>query len=80
LQQDMARVVTHVREMLPKAFRQEGFEREQCELREKYAPGRCLVCRRCQLQKKLQFSPHQLGTAGYCRVVPNCTFPHKGDC
>jgi Lon-like LonC helical domain len=36
LQQDMARLVVHVRETLPKAFRQEAFEREQRELGEKY--------------------------------------------
>lgn len=36
LRQDMARFVSHVRETLPKAFRQEVFEREQRELGEKY--------------------------------------------
>ncbi|HEY7490159.1 MAG TPA: Lon-like protease helical domain-containing protein, partial [Candidatus Tectomicrobia bacterium] len=36
LQQDMVRLVTHLRETLPKAFRQEAFEKEQRELGEKY--------------------------------------------
>jgi ATP-dependent Lon protease len=36
LQQDMVRLVVHLRETLPKAFRQEAFEREQRELGEKY--------------------------------------------
>jgi predicted ATP-dependent protease len=36
LQQDMARLVTHLRETLPKAFRQEAFDKEQRELGEKY--------------------------------------------
>jgi lon-related putative ATP-dependent protease len=36
LQHDMAQLVTHLRETLPKAFRQEAFEREQRELGEKY--------------------------------------------
>ena len=36
LQQDMVRLVAHLREALPKAFRQEAFEREQRELGEKY--------------------------------------------
>src|SRR6266516_38321 len=36
LRQDMERLVAHLRETLPKAFRQEAFEREQRELGEKY--------------------------------------------
>src|SRR6266568_1664900 len=36
LRQDMDRLVAHLRETLPKAFRQEAFEREQRELGEKY--------------------------------------------
>ena len=36
LRQDMDRLVAHIRETLPKAFRQEAFEREQRELGEKY--------------------------------------------
>src|SRR5262249_48714293 len=36
LRQDMERLVAHIRETLPKAFRQEAFEREQRELGEKY--------------------------------------------
>jgi ATP-dependent Lon protease len=36
LQQDMTRLVAHLRETLPKAFRQEAFEKEQRELGEKY--------------------------------------------
>ena len=36
LRQDMERFVSHVRETLPKAFRQEVFDREQRELGEKY--------------------------------------------
>ena len=36
LQQDMTRLLTDLREMLPKAFRQEAFESEQRELGEKY--------------------------------------------
>lgn len=36
LQQDMERLVTHLRETLPKAFRQEVFEKEQRELGDKY--------------------------------------------
>jgi hypothetical protein len=36
LQQDMERLVTHLRETLPKAFQQEVFENEQRELAEKY--------------------------------------------
>lgn len=36
LQQDMERFLAHVRETLPKAFRQEAFENEQRELGEKY--------------------------------------------
>jgi ATP-dependent Lon protease len=36
LRQDMERLVTHLRETLPKAFRQEVFEKEQRELGEKY--------------------------------------------
>ncbi|MBM3226171.1 MAG: ATP-dependent protease, partial [Candidatus Tectomicrobia bacterium] len=36
LQHDMERLVTHIRETLPKAFRQEVFEKEQRELGEKY--------------------------------------------
>ena len=36
LQQDMERLVTHLRETLPKAFQQEVFENEQRELGEKY--------------------------------------------
>jgi lon-related putative ATP-dependent protease len=36
LQREMTRLVTHLRETLPKAFRQEAFEREQRELGEKY--------------------------------------------
>jgi predicted ATP-dependent protease len=36
LRHDMEQLVTHVREDLPKAFRQEGFAREQQELGEKY--------------------------------------------
>lgn len=36
LQQDMVRLVVGLRETLPKAFRQEAFEREQRELGEKY--------------------------------------------
>jgi ATP-dependent Lon protease len=37
LRQDMAHLVTHVRELLPNAFRQEGFEAEQQALGEHYA-------------------------------------------
>ena len=36
LQQDMERLVTHLRETLPKAFQHEAFESEQRELGEKY--------------------------------------------
>ncbi|GIX49452.1 MAG: ATP-dependent protease [Candidatus Tectimicrobiota bacterium] len=36
LQHDMERLVAHLREALPKAFREEAFEREQRELSEKY--------------------------------------------
>src|SRR5215468_2774618 len=36
LRQDMERLVAHLRETLPKAFRQEVFEKEQRELGEKY--------------------------------------------
>ncbi|MGQ4808619.1 hypothetical protein NKDENANG_02006 [Candidatus Entotheonellaceae bacterium PAL068K] len=36
LQQDMTRLVAHLRETLPKAFQQEVFEKEQRELSEKY--------------------------------------------
>jgi lon-related putative ATP-dependent protease len=36
LQKDMLNLVTHLRETLPKAFRQEAFEKEQRELGEKY--------------------------------------------
>ena len=36
LQRDMERLVSHLREALPKAFRQEAFEKEQRELGEKY--------------------------------------------
>ena len=36
LQQGMERLVTHLRETLPKAFQQEAFETEQRELGEKY--------------------------------------------
>ena len=36
LRQDMERLVAHLRETLPKAFRQEAFEKEQRELGEKY--------------------------------------------
>lgn len=36
LQQDVARLVTHLYETLPKAFQQEVFEKEQRELGEKY--------------------------------------------
>jgi lon-related putative ATP-dependent protease len=36
LQRDMERLVTHLRTTLPKAFREEAFEREQRELSEKY--------------------------------------------
>ncbi|WP_179131504.1 AAA family ATPase [Candidatus Entotheonella palauensis] len=36
LTQDMERLVTHLRETLPKAFQQEAFENEQRELGEKY--------------------------------------------
>lgn len=36
LQRDMERLLTHLRETLPKAFRQEAFEKEQRELGEKY--------------------------------------------
>jgi predicted ATP-dependent protease len=36
LQRDMERLVTHLRETLPKAFRQEAFEKEQRNLSEKY--------------------------------------------
>ena len=36
LQQDMERLVTHLRETLPKAFQQEAFETEQRELGDKY--------------------------------------------
>lgn len=36
LQRDMERLVSHLREALPKAFRQEAFENEQRELGEKY--------------------------------------------
>lgn len=36
LQHHMTHLVTHLREMLPKSFRQEAFEKEQHELSEKY--------------------------------------------
>ena len=36
LQQDMDRLVAHLRDALPKAFQQEAFEKEQRELAEKY--------------------------------------------
>lgn len=36
LKRDMERLVAHLREALPKAFRQEGFAKEQQELGEKY--------------------------------------------
>jgi ATP-dependent Lon protease len=36
LQRDMERLIAHLRETLPKAFRQEAFEKEQRELSEKY--------------------------------------------
>ena len=36
LQQELIQLVTHLRETLPKAFRQEAFEKEQRELGEKY--------------------------------------------
>jgi lon-related putative ATP-dependent protease len=36
LQRDMEHLVSHLREALPKAFRQEAFEKEQRELGEKY--------------------------------------------
>ena len=36
LQQDMERLVTHLRDTLPKAFQQEAFDKEQRELAEKY--------------------------------------------
>src|SRR5918912_2816247 len=36
LRQDMERLVAHLRETLPKAFRQDAFEKEQRELGEKY--------------------------------------------
>jgi hypothetical protein len=38
LWQDLERLVTHLSETLPKAFRQEAFEKEQRELGEKYEP------------------------------------------